>query len=258
MTDTRPSTPGQQNAAPGVFDVDAYDAEIERRRRRGLRIAITIGVIVAVVSFLIALASAVVSKDSRASAAPTESAARTQLSSLSVKGRAPKTGYSRSKFGRSWSDDVSVAGGHNGCNTRDDILKRDLTAISVRSDGCKVQSGSLNDPYTGSAISFMRGDRSMAVQIDHLVALSDAWQKGAQQWTVERRRDFANDPRNLQAASGTANQSKGSGDAATWLPPNKTYRCTYVSRQIAVKAAYGLWVTRAERDAMKRVLASCG
>ncbi|WAC56774.1 DUF1524 domain-containing protein [Gordonia sp. SL306] len=184
-----------------------------------------------------------------------------KLETLAVKGRAPKTGYSREQFGQAWTDDVSVAGGHNGCDTRNDILRRDLTAISFKSgsNGCAVQTGTLNDPYTGTTISFVRGKTtSSAVQIDHVVALSDAWQKGAQQLSPIERRNLANDPRNLQAADGPANQQKSDGDAATWLPSNKSYRCAYVSRQIDVKVLYRLWVTQAEKDAMARILSSCG
>lgn len=189
---------------------------------------------------------------------PSTRTARAQLTMLPIKGRAPKTGYGRSKFGRAWTDEVSVDGGRNGCNTRDDILNRDLTKITLVVGTCKVASGTLDDPYTGRAINFVRGQRtSVLVQIDHLVALADAWEKGAQQWTPDKRLNFANDPRNLQAVDGSANRRKGAGDAATWLPPNKAYRCTYVSRQIAVKVAYGLWVTKAEHDAMERVLAGC-
>jgi hypothetical protein len=121
-----------------------------------------------------------------------------------------------------------------------------------------VQTGTLADPYTGSNISFVRGNgTSTAVQIDHVVALSDAWQKGAQQLTLEQRTAFANDPLNLQATDGPTNQKKGDGDAATWLPPNKGFRCEYVARQISVKATYRLWVTRAEHDAMANILAGC-
>jgi hypothetical protein len=121
-----------------------------------------------------------------------------------------------------------------------------------------VQTGTLADPYTGASISFLRGSgTSTAVQIDHVVALSDAWQKGAQQLTTEQRTAFANDPLNLQATDGPTNQKKGDGDAATWLPPNKAFRCEYVARQISVKAAYGLWVTQAEHDAMANILAGC-
>ena len=105
---------------------------------------------------------------------------------------------------------------------------------------------------------FTRGaETSKDVQIDHVVALGDAWQKGAQQLTPKQRQNLANDPLNLIAADGPANQEKSASDAATWLPKNKALRCHYVARQISVKAAYGLWVTQPEKDAMARVLDSC-
>ncbi|MCB0923777.1 MAG: HNH endonuclease [Mycobacterium sp.] len=189
-------------------------------------------------------------------------ATQATLDSLPIKGRAPKTGYSRSQFGDSWSDDVWVAGGRNGCDTRNDVLREQLSDVVIKagSDGCVVVSGILNDPYTGTTVVFQRGpDTSQEVQIDHIVALSDAWQKGAQQLDDTTRRAFANDPVNLQATLGWVNQQKGAGDAATWLPPNVAYRCEYVTRIVTVKKTYGLWVTQAERDAIARVLASdCG
>ncbi|MDH6293166.1 HNH endonuclease family protein [Rhodococcus opacus] len=187
-------------------------------------------------------------------------AALTKLDTLAVKGRAPKTGYSREQFGPSWSDDNGVEGGHNGCDTRNDILRRDLVEITYKPStrDCVVATGTLHDPYTATTISFVRGqDTSTAVQIDHVIALSDAWQKGAQQLSPEQRRDLANDPRNLQAVDGPTNGQKSDSDAASWLPPNKGYRCTYVSRQVDVKALYNLWVTQAEKDAMIRVLQAC-
>lgn len=183
------------------------------------------------------------------------------LATLPIKGRAPKTGYDRDLFGQAWTDDVDVEFGHNGCDTRNDILRRDLTVIALKSgsNGCAVQTGTLADAYTGTTISFVRGaDTSSDVQIDHMVALSNAWQTGAQQLDPATRQNFANDPRNLQAVDGTANQQKSDGDAATWLPSNKAYRCTYVVRQVDVKAAYGLWVTPPEHDAIVRVLGDCG
>ena len=183
------------------------------------------------------------------------------LAMLPVKGRAPKTGYDRALFGDAWTDDVTTDGGHNGCDTRNDVLRRDLVDVVLKPgpNGCAVQSGTLHDPYTATVIAFVRGqDTSAAVQIDHVVALADAWQKGAQQLTAEARIDFANDPLNLQATDGPTNQAKGAGDAATWLPPNKSYRCTYVTRQVEVKVKYGLWVTAAERDVIVAVLSSCG
>lgn len=176
------------------------------------------------------------------------------LETLPVKGRAPKTGYERSLFGPTWADVDQ-----NGCDTRNDILNRDLTDITyVNSVPCTVKTGVLADPYTGTVINFVRGTTtSSAVQIDHVVALSDAWQKGAQQLTTEQRTAFANDPLNLQATDGSTNQQKGDGDAATWLPPAKAFRCEYVARQVSVKARYSLWVTQAEHDAIAGILAGC-
>jgi hypothetical protein len=175
------------------------------------------------------------------------------LPTLPVKGRAPKTGYDRDQFGPAWLD---VDG--NGCDTRNDILARDLTDTAVDADGCIVRSGLLADPYSRTWIRFVRGENtSEAVQIDHVVSLSDAWQKGAQQLTVAERERLANDPLNLLAVDGALNQQKSDGDAATWLPPNKAFRCEMVARQVAVKARYNLWVTGAERDAIERVLAGC-
>lgn len=177
------------------------------------------------------------------------------LDTLEVKGRAPKTGYERERFGQSWAD-VD----RNGCDTRNDILRRDLVDVVLKAGtgGCKVLRGTLHGPYTGTTIAFVSGpDTSADVQIDHVVALSDAWQKGAQSLSADERAAFANDPLNLLAVDGPTNQSKSDGDAATWLPPNKAYRCPFVARQVAVKAEHGLWVTAAERDAIARVLADC-
>ena len=176
------------------------------------------------------------------------------LNTLPVKGRAPKTGYSRAQFGDAWSDID-----HNGCDTRNDILNRDLTAKQHKnSRGCVVISGILNDPYTGKVINFMRGkDTSEQIQIDHVVALSDAWQSGAQEISAQERLQLANDPENLLAVDGPANQQKSDSDAATWLPANASFRCSYVARQIRVKAKYHLWVKPAEKEAMINVLTPC-
>jgi hypothetical protein len=190
---------------------------------------------------------------------PGTAATLATLDTLPIKGRAPKTGYDREQFGPAWTDDVTVPYGHNGCDTRNDILRRDLSDIEFKpgTDDCVVLSGTLNDPYTGTVIAFQRGEgTSWEVQIDHVVALSDAWQKGAQQLDEATRRNLANDPANLQATDGPTNERKQAGDAATWLPPNKSYRCTYVTRIVDVKAAYGLWVTRPEHDAIERILSS--
>ena len=173
------------------------------------------------------------------------------LETLTVKGKAPKTGYSRSAFSH-WRDPD-----RNGCDARNDILKRDLINVVFKEDTgeCKVVSGLLNDPYSGLAIEFTLGKSD--VDIDHVVALSHAWQVGAFQWSDAKRLEFANDPLNLLAVSARLNRQKGDGDAATWLPPAKSYRCAYVSRQVVVKVKYGLWITAAEKSAIQRVLGSC-
>ena len=174
---------------------------------------------------------------------------------LQVKGRAPRTGYDRDLFGQAWADTD-----RNGCDTRNDLLRRDLTAVVLKegTNGCVVLTGVLQDPFSGSPIAFERGTAtSGAVQIDHVVALSDAWQKGAQQWSPQRRVAFANDPLNLLAVDGPLNGQKSDGDAATWLPPNRGFRCAYVARQVAVKAKFAVWVTAAEGEAMRTVLTTC-
>lgn len=173
------------------------------------------------------------------------------LELLAVKGRAPKTGYTRSQFGAGWQT-------NGGCDTRNRILARDLTDVIYDINSCIVTNGTLHDPYTGKIINFLRGpSTSSKVQIDHVVALSDAWQKGAQQLTPELRIQLANDGLNLLAVDGAANQNKSDGDAATWLPSYKPFRCAYVARQIAVKVKYSLWMTVAEKTATEKILESC-
>lgn len=191
-----------------------------------------------------------------ATAAP-ETAATTGalelLATLAVKGKAPKTGYDRAgMFGQAWLD-VD----RNGCDTRNDILARDLVD-EVLAGSCRVLSGTLLDPFTGGSINFVRGQgTSELVHIEHVVALSNAWQTGAQQLDQTTREAFANDPMHLIAVDGPTNSAKGDNDASGWLPPNKAFRCQYVSIQVQVKAKYGLWVTPAEGEAMAGVLSGC-
>jgi len=185
----------------------------------------------------------------------TEVTASSALSTLAVKGRAPKTGYDRDALFGDWADPDG-----NGCDARNDVLARDLTnkVFGTGSDRCLVLSGTLTDPYSGKKIDFMRGQgTSTLVPIDHVVAVSDAWQKGAFKWDATKRINFYNDPLNLMATQRSLNSQKKDGDAATWLPPLKSYRCAYVAQQIAVKAKYGIWVTKAEKEAMVRILSAC-
>jgi len=189
-------------------------------------------------------------------ASPTPSDALTELAAIPIKGRAPMTGYSSVEaFWGMWGNQA------NGCDTRNFVLTRDMTDVVMKTGSrCLVQTGTLADPYTGQTISFIRGsgsNRDGGVQIDHVVARGNAWATGAFAWTADQRAAFANDTLNLLAVDATANQKKGDGDAATWLPSNKAFRCQYVTIQVQVKAKYGLWMTQAEHDAIQRILGSC-
>jgi hypothetical protein len=176
-----------------------------------------------------------------------------QLAALPIRPRAAHAGYARDRFGSPWQD-VD----RNGCDTRDDILRRDLSDLRVEPGGrgCVIEAGVLADPYTGAEIRFQRG-RGASIDIDHVVALSDAWSTGAAGWDQATRIALANDPLNLLAVDAATNRAKGDDDAAHWLPPNTHFRCAYVARQIAVKAKYGLWIDADEHDAMARVLSTC-
>jgi hypothetical protein len=188
----------------------------------------------------------------RADAGASGRTALDAIGQLAVKGRGPMTGYERGRFGDAWRD-VN----RNGCDTRDDILRRDLRRRTVRAGthGCVITAGTLTDPYTGTRIVYVRGHSR--IDIDHVVALGDAWQLGAARWPAGLRVSFANDPLELLAVSASANRQKGDSDSASWLPQAKPFRCAYVARQVAVKLRYRLAVTGAERAAMRRVLDTC-
>ncbi|KNB50545.1 HNH endonuclease family protein [Streptomyces caatingaensis] len=200
------------------------------------------------------------SQDDKAGGGAPAGTARAALDTLAVKAPASKAGYDREgKFGRAWSDKTDAPGSGNRCDTRNDILARDL--VGARNDGssaCVIASGTLDDPYTGRKIRFKRGTgTSSAVQIDHVVALGQAWVSGAQKIGQRKREALANDPLNLIAADGPANGQKSDQDASRWLPKNTAFQCAYVARQIAVKKKYGLTVNPGEKDAMARVLKTC-
>ena len=182
------------------------------------------------------------------------------VKSLTPKPQASQSGYSRSEFSSTWGKRSmkTPSGSYRSCDTRNYILTRDLTNITRKSyDWCLVSTGKLKDPYTGKSISFVRGVKtSNAVQIDHVVALSNAWKTGAQKLTKTLRYQFANDPLNLLAVDGPTNSSKSDKDASQFLP-RLAYQCKYVARQLSVKKQYKLWVTSAEKSTMVRVLSSC-
>ena len=184
--------------------------------------------------------------------APDENAplARDILEKLEVKGRAPKTDYSREQFYSGWPN-------VDGCSLRQRIIRREFGESAVL-DECNVMAGEYDEPYTGEHMVFTEREQiSKGIQIDHVVALSDAWQKGAQNLSAEKRYELATDPLNLLAVDGDANKKKSDGDAATWLPSNKKFRCQYVARQVSVKHKYSLWVTEAEKNAISKVLENC-
>lgn len=225
-----------------------YTKHMRQRRRRVTAVIVLLAALAAWIVQTIPISQPAALVQRRGGNGELASAA---LEMLPMKGRAPKTGYKRAQFGDGWAK-------LGNCDTRNLILQRDLKNVVLEDDKCKVRTGALNDPYTGKAIAFARGaSTSAAVQIDHVVALSNAWQTGAQQLSAERRVQLANDPLELLAVDGPANQQKGDGDAATWLPSNKPFRCQYIARQIAVKRKYALWVTEPEKAAMARVLSSC-
>lgn len=215
---------------------------------------------VAIFLTAIALATGLLMADWRQSHKPVpvlsanrrSSSAVAVLSKLDVRPSAPKAGYTRKQFSDGWAK-------VDECTVRDKILARDMTAVRYRSQSdCTVMLGRLDDPYTGKTIHFVRGaTTSAAVQIDHVVAISDAWQTGAQQLSKDQRQQLYNDSLELLAVDGPSNEQKGDGDAGAWLPPNVAYDCRYVARQIAVKSKYHLWTTAPEHKAMKKVLQDC-
>ncbi len=184
----------------------------------------------------------------------TPATARARLARLATVQPAWEVAYDRVRdFSTAWAD-VD----HNGCDTRDDILRRDLRAIRTRpgTGDCVVVDGSLVDPYTGVTLSFSKSDAS-AVQIDHVVPLHAAWILGAWRWPPGRRLAFANDPRNLVAVDGPSNQEKGDRLADRWLPKNERIHCVYAIDTTVVHAAYGLGVTAGERRALQSILDHC-
>ena len=169
--------------------------------------------------------------------------------------------YRRAAFGESWTDDNNAPGGHNGCDTRNDILNRDLvdkTFVTIKRCPAAVATGTLHDPYTNATVPFMRGNQiGASVQIDHLVPLALAWDMGARNWTDEMRARFANDPANLLAVQGQANQDKGDGEPAIWMPPNEAFCCQYSVQFVAVLRGYGLPVDAPSAPALRDAAATC-
>lgn len=176
-----------------------------------------------------------------------------------VAARPEVPGYKRDQFGQAWSDNHAGLGGHNGCDTRNDVLAAQLEARKYRGKSrCVVIAGTLPvEPYTGKRIEF-RKEAASAIQIDHIYPLSRAWDMGAAKWSKQRRVDFANDEAmNLIAADGPANASKGDSGPGEWMPINRAYRCTYVLRYLQVARKWSLPITAADRDSAKAITHIC-
>ncbi|MFI9003400.1 HNH endonuclease family protein [Streptomyces sp. NPDC053541] len=189
---------------------------------------------------------------------PAAARARQQLAALRVAWGEHGETYERSAFGETWSDETDAPGGRNGCDTRDDVLRRDLSAVRVGDrNPCVVLSGVLRDPYTGQELpySFRRASR---IQTDHVVALAAAWRAGAWAWSSERRLAYANDLDVLLATNKETNYEKGAKTPDKWRPPRREYGCEYGRRWTGIKAKYGLTVTPPEKRALEELLATCG
>lgn len=162
-------------------------------------------------------------------------------------------------FGPAWSDAVRTEFGRNGCDQRSDVLRTQLTDVQVRpgTGGCVVETGVLDDPYSGVRVHYRRGEPARSVEVDHVVPLAGAWDRGAAAWPVQRRRDFAGDPRNLVATTAAANRAKSDKPPARWTPDTQRGRCLYARRYVETSAAYDLAVTRADVRALDRMLRAC-
>lgn len=178
-----------------------------------------------------------------------------------IPGRVRLHDYRRTAFGESWTDDNPAPGGHNGCDTRNDILDRDLvdkTFVSISRCPAAVATGTLRDPYTSRTVPFVRGNQiGAAVQIDHIVPLALAWDLGARTWTDQLRLRFANDPANLLAVDGPTNQDKGDKEPVLWMPPNTAFHCQYAMQYLAVLRGYGLPVDAPSAPVLRSAAATC-
>lgn len=210
--------------------------------------------------------SAATSPPSSTTAVLDAAAARSALGQLVEVAKRPYVpGYQRScatgdacSFGPAWTDDTTDADGHNGCDTRSDVIRTQMTDVVIKAGthGCYPLSGTLHDPYTGTVIKWSRSN-SDTVEIDHVVPLELAWDLGAARWTQQQRTDYANDPLVLLAVDKASNQAKSAAGPGEWMPPDRSYWCAYDERFVTVLATYRLEVTAADKAAMTRALASC-
>lgn len=232
--------------------------------KRGTVVSVAAAVLLAIVVAI----QAMVSADERArwfiaqAGPPTVAPGTDVLAGISLApNRIRGHDYHRTAFGDSWDDDNDAPGGHNGCDTRNDILNRDLvdvTHTAIKRCPTAVATGTLRDPYTNATVVFVRGDQvGASVQIDHIVPLAYAWDMGARDWTAETRKRFANDPANLIAVAGQANQDKGDQQPADWMPPNQAFWCQYAMQFIEVLRGYRLPVDAPSAQRLRHAAAGC-
>ncbi|MGB0970535.1 MAG: HNH endonuclease family protein [Mycobacterium sp.] len=232
---------------------------MNRKRILWLAVAATLAVVVAI---QVTLTSRGSSHPSEQADVPTVAPGAEVLSGVTeIPARVRWHDYRRDAFGRSWTDDTSAPGGYNGCDTRNDILDRDLvdkTYVSIKRCPNAVGTGTLIDPYTSEVVPFTRGHKvGAAVQIDHIVPLALAWDLGARDWSQEKRIRFANDPANLLAVDGPTNQDKSDQEPADWMPPNSAFHCQYAMQFIAVLRGYALPVDAPSAVVLRDAAESC-
>jgi hypothetical protein len=218
-----------------------------------MKLTRTAGAAAGVVGVVAAAALLLTNLGVDAGASPAPLPASTSTSSQPSPAATAAEGYSRDLFGPRWAD-VD----RNGCDTRNDILSRDLVDVVYKpgTNDCVVLTGILHDPLTGETVTFTRTSEGyQPVQIDHIIPLAVAWSSGADSWTAEQREGFANDPANLQAT--TANQSKGDSTPSQWLPAGDTAACTYSTRYLEVAVDYALEISAADRSALDRAITRC-
>ncbi len=177
---------------------------------------------------------------------PSKATAQSELNGLTVAAQGSLSGYSRSLFPH-W---IIVSGT---CDTRETVLKRDGTGVTVDSS-CHPTSGHWYSPYDGATWT-----NASDVDIDHIVPLAEAWRSGASGWTTSRRQSFANDLTDPQliAVTDNVNQAKGDQDPSTWQPPRTAYRCTYAKMWIASKSHWSLTLQSTEKSALQAMLDTC-
>ncbi|WP_326593835.1 HNH endonuclease family protein [Streptomyces sp. NBC_01294] len=174
------------------------------------------------------------------------SAARSYLATVTPKAEGSTSGYNRDLFPH-WS---TVSGS---CNTRETVLKRD--GVNVGQDSaCAAVSGSWYSEYDGATWT-----AASDLDIDHVVALAEAWRSGASSWTTTKRQQFANDLTRPQliAVTDNVNQAKGDLDPGKWLPPRTAYRCAYARMWVHVKQHWGLSMDSGEKTALVNILNGC-